>query len=185
MSRIAPIDPQTATGRRRELLDQVQKMLGSTPNFLRVFAQSPAALAGFLGLHGALLRGSLDAATRERIALLAAESNGCAYCVAAHTAGARQTGLSDAEILAARQGGSSEERAAAAVRFAQAVLEHTGDVSGAELRAVREAGFSEGDIVEIVTHVALNTLTNTLARVGQIDIDYPEVALLAKAGAQT
>ena len=45
MSRIPQIDPQTATGRTGELLQSVQESLGVVPNFIRVLANSPAALS--------------------------------------------------------------------------------------------------------------------------------------------
>ncbi len=86
MSRINVIDPKTATGDARALLDAVQAQLGVTPNFIRVLANSPKALEGFLGLYGALGGISLDKATQERIALGTAEGNACAYCVSADTA---------------------------------------------------------------------------------------------------
>ena len=94
MSRIAAIDPRTATGAAKPLLDAVQASLGVTPNLFRVLANSPKALEGFLGLHGASGGFSLDAATRERIALAVAESNGCEYCLSAHTAIGRGAGPS-------------------------------------------------------------------------------------------
>ena len=80
MARVQVIDPKTATGAARQLLDAVQAQLGVTPNFIRVLANSPAALQGFLGLYGALGQASVDKATQERIALAVAEGNGCQYC---------------------------------------------------------------------------------------------------------
>ena len=182
MSRIPLIDPTTTTGRTKDMLDGVQRTLGMVPNFMKVFAHSPAALAGFLGLNGPLHQGALDAKLRERIALAVAEGNGCQYCVSAHTALGAQAGLDADEMVAARQGDASDERAAAAVTFALAVLENLGDVTTGELKAVREAGFSEAEIVEIISLVGLNVLTNLLGKAAQIDIDFPEVELLAEAG---
>ena len=71
MARVQVVKPQTATGEARTLLDAVQAKLGGTPNFIRVLANSPKALEGFLGLYGALGGATLDKATRERIALVA------------------------------------------------------------------------------------------------------------------
>ncbi|GJM21456.1 MAG: alkyl hydroperoxide reductase AhpD [Planctomycetota bacterium] len=181
MSRIPHIEPAQAEGRAQELLDGVQRQLGMVPNFMKVFANSPATLAGFLGLNGQLHQGTLDAKLRERIALAVAEGNSCQYCVSAHTALGANAGLDEAEIMAARQGRSTDERAAAGVSFALTVLENLGDVTGDELQAARDAGFNEGEIVEIVALVGLNVLTNLVGKVAQIDIDFPEVELLASA----
>lgn len=181
MSRINVVDPKTATGEVKELLDGVQQQLGSVPNFIRALANSPKALSAFLGLYGPLGGAAVDKATQERIALVVAEENGCRYCVSAHTAIGRRTGLSHEEILLNRQGASSNARAAAAVAFAKALNEHRGEVNTREFEAVRAAGFSDGEIVEIITVVALNVFTNLLGKSTLINIDFPEVALLASA----
>ncbi len=183
MSRIPHLSPADARGRTKDLLDGVQRTLGMVPNFMQVFARSEAALAGFLGLNGALHQGVLDATVRERIALAVAEGNGCQYCVSAHTALGAQAGLDPDEMVAARRGRASDARAAAAVTFALAVLENTGDVTTAELQAVRDAGFDDAEIVEIIAFVGLNVLTNLLGKAAQVDIDFPEVELLADATA--
>ena len=183
MSRLQHIDPARAEGRAKELLDGVRRQLGMVPNFMQVFANSPTTLAGFVGLNAQMHQGALDAAIRERIALAVAEGNSCQYCVSAHTALGAQAGLDESEMLAARQGGASEGRAAAAVAFALAVLQNMGEVTTAELQAVREAGFDDAEIVEIIGLVGLNILTNLLGKAAQIDIDFPEVALLQPATA--
>jgi uncharacterized peroxidase-related enzyme len=171
------VDPKTADGETKHLLDGVQQALGATPNFIRALANSPSALRAFLGLHGIASSGSLDAATRERIALAVAEQNACQYCVSAHTAIGRKAGLDSAEMLNNRLGRSSDERAEAALRLAKALVERVGDVGDADLAAVRSTGLGDAEIVEIVTHVALNVFTNMLAKSTRIDIDFPEVAL--------
>lgn len=182
LSRLTLIDPDSATGPAKELLDGVARQLGGVPNFLRALAASPAALGGFLGLNGKLHGGALDGQIAERIALVAAETNGCQYCVSAHTELASKAGLGADEIAAARRGNSSDARAAAAVGFTKAVIEHRGDVTSAELDSLREAGFDDGEVAEIITHIGLNTLTNFLAKIGRIEIDWPEVSLLSAAG---
>ncbi len=177
MARIAVIDPKSATGEAKKLLDAVQASLGAVPNFIRVLANSPAALNAFLGIHGIAGAGSLDPKTRERIALAVAEQNACQYCVSAHTAIGRKAGLDSQEMLANRMGRSSDAKAEAALAFARALVEHAGQVSKAEFDAVRAAGHSDGEIVEIITHVAMNIFTNLLGKATQIEIDFPEIQL--------
>lgn len=181
MPRIRSIDPATASGEAKDLLDAVRGEFGAVPNFVRVLANSPKALAGFLGLHAGVSGGNLDKATQERIALALAESNGCQYCVSAHTAIGRGAGLGDDEMRLNRQGGSSDSRAAAAVVFAKALNDHGGDVTASEIDAVRKAGYSDAEIVDIIAVVALNIFTNVLGKSLAIDIDFPKVALLARS----
>jgi len=181
MTRIQAIDPNQAEGEAKKLLDGIQRQLGMVPNFMKVVASSPPTLAGFAGLNGNLHRGRLEQKTRERIALAMAEANSCQYCVSAHTALGAQSGLDDGEILAARRGRSQEAKADAAVRFARSVLDNLGDITTAELQAVRAAGYDDGEIVEIIGNVGLNLLTNLLGKAAQVDIDFPEVELFHSA----
>ncbi len=124
MSRITVIDHHNATDEQKGLLDAIQSQLGMVPNFLKVFANSPVALRAFLGLYGVANGGSLDAPTRERIALTLAQQNSCEYCVSAHTAIGRTTGLTAGEIAAARAGTSEDVKAAVAVKFARSLSEN-------------------------------------------------------------
>jgi uncharacterized peroxidase-related enzyme len=182
MSRIqthASIEASPAAA--QPLLQAVQKQLGVTPNLFRVVASSPAALEGYLGLNGALGKGQLDAPTRERIALAVAEINGCDYCLSAHTyLGKNLAKLDDAEITANREGRSLNATADAAVRFAASIVRARGHVTDADLQAVKEAGYTDAQVVEIVLHVALNTLTNYVNEVAKTEIDFPVVTHWSK-----
>jgi uncharacterized peroxidase-related enzyme len=183
MSRIpTPATIEAAPAQSRPLLEAVQKQLGSVPNLFRLVANSPAALEGYLGLSGALAKGTLPAATRERIAIAIAEVNGCRYCLSAHTyLGKNLAKLEDAEIAANRAGGSTDPKADAAVRFAVNVAIARGHVGDDAVRAVKLAGYDDAQVIEIVQHVALNTWTNYINEVAETEIDFPVVAPGAKA----
>jgi uncharacterized peroxidase-related enzyme len=164
------------------LLATVQKKLGVVPNMFRTIASSPAGLEGYLGLEGALGKDSLGARTRERIALAVAEVNQCGYCLAAHAyLGKNLAKLDEVEIARNRAGGSTDAKAEAAVRFAVRVAQRRGQVTDADLAAVKAAGFGDGAVIEIVLHVALNTLTNYINLVADTDIDFPRVDALKAA----
>ncbi|WP_018990230.1 carboxymuconolactone decarboxylase family protein [Aromatoleum toluclasticum] len=181
MARINVVTHETANAEQKALFDAIQSRLGIVPNFLKVFANSPDALKAFLGLHGIASAGSLDALTRERIALALAQQNACQYCLSAHTAIGRKVGLDNAEIEANRAGGSQDTKAAAAVRFARALVAHSGEVTAAELADVRTVGYGDAEIVEIITHVGMNILTNILGKASRVDIDFPKVELRVAA----
>ncbi len=178
MTRVQIVNPQTATGEARALLDAVQSQLGVTPNFIRVLANSPKALQGFLGLYGALGECGIDKAMQERIALAVAEGNACQYCVSAHTAIGAGAGLSSDEMVLNRRGSSSDARASAVVAFAKALNANQGGISGAEFDAARRAGLSDAEIVEIISVVAMNIFTNLLGKATHVDIDFPKIELL-------
>jgi uncharacterized peroxidase-related enzyme len=177
MSRIpTPASIADAPEKSRPLLEAVGKQLGIVPNMFRLIATSPQALEGYLGLSGALGHGALPAATRERIALAVAEVNGCDYCLSAHTYLAHNLArLDETEIAANRSGASNDPKADAAVRFAVAVTRTRGHVGEDALLAVRQAGYTDAQVIEIVQHVALNTWTNYFNEVFATDIDFPVV----------
>jgi len=177
MSRINVVTFETADAEQKALLDAIQAKLGMVPNFLKVFANSPVALRAFLGLYEVAGAGSLDPQTRERIALALAQQNACEYCLSAHTAIAAGAGLHSGEIAANRAGSSQDAKAAAAVKFARSLVEHMGEVTTSEINDVRAAGYSDADIVEIITHVGMNLMTNILGKASRIDIDFPKVDL--------
>ncbi|MBU0643290.1 MAG: carboxymuconolactone decarboxylase family protein [Alphaproteobacteria bacterium] len=177
MSRIPyPINIAAAPDASQPLLQAVEKQLGSVPNLFRLASVSPAALEGYLSLSGALGKGRLPAATRERVALAVAQANGCNYCLSAHAyLGKNLAKLDEAEIAANRAGRSNDAKADAAVRFAIKVVDARGRVAVEDLRDVREAGYDDGQIIEIVQHVALNVWTNYLNELAQTEIDFPVV----------
>ncbi|GGX08784.1 carboxymuconolactone decarboxylase family protein [Undibacterium macrobrachii] len=177
MSRIHLVTNETATQEQQALFDAIQSQLGVVPNFLKIFANSPVALKSFLGLYGVANEGSLDPLTRERIALAMAQQNSCEYCLSAHTALGKKAGLSNDEITANRAGSSQDAKAAIAVKLAHSLAEHKGEITTAELIEARNAGFTDGDIVEIITHVGMNILTNILGKASRVEIDFPKVNL--------
>jgi len=181
MSRIpTPSSIATAPAASQPLLEGVEKLLGSVPNLFRIVSNSPAALEGYLNLNQALAHGSLPAATRERVALAVAEVNGCRYCLAAHSyLGKKIAKLSPEELEANRRGGSTDTRAHAAVRFAMQLARDRGHVASDAIASVRSAGYSDAEIVEIIAHVALNTLTNYVNSALGTALDFPEVSELA------
>lgn len=177
MNRIPLIQTETTTPDRQALLNNVHKAFGATPNMFRAVANSPAALQSMWGSFGALGKGKLGARLGEQIAVAVANENGCDYCLAAHTYIGQGAGLSAETLAAAQLGQSSDPKTAAALRFALTLTRERGNASAADLAAVRAAGFSDEEIVEILAHVALNIFTNYTNIAFAVPVDFPKVAL--------
>ena len=175
MPRITPIDPARASGKTKQLLDEARSRFGVTPNLVKTFAHSPAALEAYLKFSADLSQGMLSAQFREQIALAVAQANSCAYCLSAHAALGGKVGLSPEEIEASRACRSADEKEHAGLQLAQAIVIQRGEVSAAAVEKARQAGYSDGEIVEIVSHVALNILTNYINHVARTDVDFPNV----------
>jgi uncharacterized peroxidase-related enzyme len=181
MQRISALNRAEATGKAKQLLDGVQAKLGMTPNLMKTLAAGPAALEAYLHFGAALGTGHLDAKFREQIALAVAQANSCEYCLSAHSAIGKMVGLQTEEIAASREAHSADAKGEAGLQFVQALVVQRGVVSDQALAQVKAAGFSDGDIVEIVANVAINIFTNYFNHVARTDVDFPRVAVAIEA----
>jgi uncharacterized peroxidase-related enzyme len=182
MQRITAINHETAEGKAKELLDGVKAKIGFAPNMMKTLASSPAVLEAYLNFSGTLGT-TLNAKLREQIALTTAEINGCGYCASAHSAIGKMSGLDEAAILRARSASSEDVKVDAALKFASALLVSRGKVSETDIAAVKNAGYTEKEITEIVANVALNIFTNYFNETAGTVVDFPaiEFPLVSKA----
>lgn len=182
MPRIEPVTIDQATGKQKELLEAVKGKFGRVPNTLGTLANSPAALQTYLDAGQALGGASLSDAVREQIALAVSGLNRCDYCVAAHTAIAKQAGVDQEEAIRNISGEATDEKVQAALEFAKTIVEKRAWVDESDIRAVRDAGYSDGEIIEIVATVAVATFTNYINHVAQTEVDFPKVEIPAGVG---
>lgn len=180
MPRIQPVSQTTADSATVQLLSGVEKKLGMVPNLISTMANSPAVAKAYLGFSQALAGGQLPARLREQLALVVGETNQCGYCLAAHTALGQGAGLSEAETCDARRAIASDAKVQAALEFAREIVTERGQVSDESLLAIRQAGYNDGEIAEIVGNVALNLFTNYFNHVAGTEIDFPAVPELAQ-----
>jgi uncharacterized peroxidase-related enzyme len=173
MPRLQPVSAATANPAVTEIFQATRKRMGRVPNLVATMANSPAVANAFLGFSQSLASGSLSPQLRERLALAVGEANQCDYCVAAHTAGGKAAGLTADDTVAARRGEATDPRDEAALRFAQTVVVERGHVSDDDVEQLREAGYDDGAIAEVVAVVALNLFTNYFNHVAATEIDFP------------
>lgn len=181
MSHVPLIEVTQTTNDRAALLSQIQQAFGTVPNMFRAVANSPAALRSMWGSFGALGGGTLPAKLGEQIAVAVADRNHCEYCLAAHTALGRKAGASAEEMTAAQAGHAADPKTDVALRFALKLVEQRGQVSGDDVRRLREAGFTDEGVVEIVAHVALNLFTNYVNVALNVPVDFPQMKLRSAA----
>ncbi len=184
MTRLKALSPDEASGKTKELFNAIQSKLGMVPNMMRTMGNSPALLEGYLNLSEALAKGTLGIKTGELIAMTVAEKNACDYCLSAHAfIGEKLAGIQPDAIASAREAQSQNAKIHAALKFALALVTTRGAVSDADIAAVKEAGYGDGEVGEIVAHVALNILTNYLNKTAATEIDFPVVKAFEKVAA--
>lgn len=159
------------------VLKQIHMAFGATPNMFKAVANSPVALKSMWGAFAALAGGTIGAKLGEQIAVAIANRNRCEYCLAAHTMLGQKAGASADEMVSAQVGQAADLKTAAALAFALKVVNDRADISTNDIAAMRDAGFTDEHIVEIMAHVALNLFTNYVNVAFEVPLDFPKVAL--------
>ena len=167
MPHLLPLALDEMTEPSRRLAETAAHQTGFVPAVIRLLAHSPAGLEGYLGLRTAVQTLRVPARLREWIAIAIAAANGCDGCLSNHRRFGLAAGLSEAEMSAAERGEAADPAAAAALRFARALLESRGHVDPRVVEEVRAAGFTDEEIVEMIAIVALNFFANLVNNVGQ------------------
>ena len=175
MSKINPIAVDTASEAVRPTLEMVENKLGRVPNMYRVMANSPAVLSAYVSYNGALSKGSIDNELAELIALATAEFNTCSYCLSAHTVLGKKAGLSDTQIIESRCYTAENQKQKTALTFVKKLLDNPSKLKSVDIDPLREVGFTDGEILEIVSNVVRNMLTNYINIVAETSVDWPEI----------
>jgi uncharacterized peroxidase-related enzyme len=177
MSRINTPSVESASGVTAEVFAQIKKAAGKVPNtFAAIGALNPEALKAVLAADGVLAAGSLSAADRETIKLVVSGTVGCDYCVAAHSLLGKLAGLKPDELKQIRAGEpSGNARRDALVSFVRTLQQTSGTVSDETYAAIRAAGYSEAQLVDIALAITTTVFTNVFNRINDTAIDFPRV----------
>ena len=175
MTRIPQLNNEDAPAFVKRIFKRIEDELGTLPNLYRILGHSPESLNGFLELTKNVNAGILEPRLRKAIILLVSELSGCRYCVAMHNKIATFNGImtSDEAILA-RKGEGWDEPSRAALEFAGEVYRNYGKVPDSAIDGIRQAGFDDAQIVEIVATIAMINFSNLIGNVAQTELDSPE-----------
>jgi uncharacterized peroxidase-related enzyme len=173
MSRLTAVKTNGATSELKRSLKTSRLKLTEAPRFLQVMANSPASLRAYIRADAALVRGQLTPRQREQVALAVAEINGSSYSLSAHYDTGKRLGLTDHEMQLARNATAVDPKADTMLRFTQAVVLQRGEISDDDFHALRKAGFTDAQIVEIVANIALNIFSNYFNSVARTEVDFP------------
>jgi len=173
MSRITTPAIASATGATAEIYAQIKKAAGGVPNtFATIGAHGPAALKAVLAADATVT--SLSKQEQETIKLLVSEIAGCDYCVAAHTMLGKMTGLSRDTMKQIRKfEPTGDAKRDALVRFVRLLQQTSGTILQSEFDAIKTAGYTDQQIVEISLAIAVTTFTNVFNRINDTAVDFP------------
>ncbi|MEO7372643.1 MAG: carboxymuconolactone decarboxylase family protein [Terrimesophilobacter sp.] len=180
MTRIPTHTVADAPVEAQEFAAKFEKRMGKLMNIHAGMADSPAVIAAYDGIKMAIGRfGTLDARTRETIALAVGNEDGCDYCQAAHTVSAKRAGLSEEETIAIRADRIGfDARLASIAAVAREAARHTGSVSEVTWQAALTEGWSEAELSEAFVHIAANLFTNFFNHYAGTELDVPPAPML-------
>ncbi|NIJ52236.1 carboxymuconolactone decarboxylase family protein [Dyadobacter arcticus] len=156
--------------------DGLQKAIGFVPNLYATIAYSDHGLPKYLAFQGA--KTSLSNREKEVVNLIVSEVNGCRYCQSAHTTLGKMNGFSDDEILAFRRGHSADAKLNALVTLTKDITENKGRVSSENLDAFYAAGYTNGNLVDVILQVSDKIAMNYLHNLTEVAIDFPMASVL-------
>jgi uncharacterized peroxidase-related enzyme len=177
-SRIPTPAVEAATGSTAELFAQIKKAAGKVPNtYAAIGALGPSALRAMLNADAALAAGSLTKQDQETIKLAVSAAVGCDYCEAAHTVLGKLAGLNPDTLRQIRAGGATgDAKRDALVRFVRLLVQSRGNVRDDAFEAIKAAGYTDTQLVDISLALAVITFTNVFNRINDTTLDFPAVA---------
>jgi len=154
------------------VMDAYAARFGFVPNLINIMAQSPAATQGYAQTYGLLAETDFTPAEQQLLFLTISRTNGCTYCVSAHTVAGKMVGLDDATIAAVRDGRPIlDSKLAALSDFAVKVVEKRGHLSRDDINDFLTAGYSEAQILEVLLAVATKTISNYMNHIADTPLD--------------
>ena len=161
----------------RRLLYALQQSMGFVPNVYAFMTRSGTALRRFLDFMD--VSTVFDRVQTEAIHLVTSQVNQNPYCLAAHTALAKETGLTDKQIEAIRKGNVTwDEKLDTLVDFTCELVTNRGKVGPEMIGRFYQAGYTDACLVDLVMLVGMTTITNYLNNVTWIPVDFPEAPVI-------
>ncbi|MCI0427717.1 MAG: carboxymuconolactone decarboxylase family protein [Nitrospiraceae bacterium] len=163
---------ETAPEASRATLEATAKKYGFLPNLFGVLAESPTAVQAYAAINKALEQSALSPVEQQVVALTISATNDCAYCMGAHSAVAQMVRMPDDVLAALRDQRSLSDRKLNALRtLVLSVLQHRGWVPEGELEHFVAAGYTQRHVLDVLTIVALKTLSNYVNHIAHTPLD--------------
>ena len=169
-------DTSKLTGKNQEMLTQLEQSMGLMPNIMKQMANSPAALEAFLSSRDALSKGALSDKMRALIGILIAETYSNGYMLSARVAQAKKAGMSDEDIQSAKDQCSKDPKEDRGLQFVRNVVLRHGELPPSEMAELKAAGYTEGEIVELIANISMNMQVYYLIQIANPAADFPAVA---------
>ncbi|MBS3944996.1 MAG: carboxymuconolactone decarboxylase family protein [Melioribacter sp.] len=180
MKKLSVLTKEQASEQSRQIFEGIEKAIGMLPNIYAVIGNSVNALGSYLTFSEAQKNGSFNAKEREAVFLAVSEENGCFYCLSAHTAIAKMSGISEEETIQLRSGNHGDRKLNILTNLAKSIVANRGKADEGLVQSFYQAGYDEKALVDLVALVVDKTFTNYIGRLAKPEIDFPKAQSLAK-----
>lgn len=154
------------------IFDKLKSSLGTVPNLYATLAHSEHALGSYLAFQNA--KSSITGKAREIVNLVVSQVNACEYCLAAHTVIGKMNGFTDEQILEIRSGRASfDAKFDALARLVKNITINRGHADQALVDAFFAAGWTKGNLVDVIVVIGDKTVTNYLHGTTRVPVDFP------------
>ena len=163
---------ETAPDASRATLEATEKKYGFLPNLYGVLAESPAAVQAYAGINKAIEQSALSPVEQQVVTLVVSATNDCTYCVGAHSTVAQMVRMPEDILSALREQRQLPDRQLNALRLlVMSVLHHRGWVPEEDLNQFTAAGYGPRHLLDVLTIVALKTLSNYTNHIAHTPLD--------------
>ena len=163
---------ETAPEASRATLEATAKKYGFVPNLYGVLAESPTAIQAYAAINKALEQSALTSVEQQVVTLTVSAANSCAYCMGAHSTVAQMIHIPEQILVELRgQRDLSDAKLNALRLLVVSVLHHRGWVPDEDLKQFAAAGYDERQLLDVVTIVALKTLSNYVNHIAHTPLD--------------
>lgn len=168
MAWIRTVEVEDAGPELREVYTRIKGARGKLSNIMQVQSLHPAAMAAHLDLYMAVMfgRSGITRAERELIAVVVSATNGCLYCVAHHAAALQVYWKDEERVRRAAEDFRSADlppRAEVMCEYAAALTRDPAAVGEARVRALRDVGLADDDILVVNLVASYFNFVNRIA----------------------
>ena len=163
----------TATDEARPLLEGIHQKFGKIPNIVATMANAPVTLQSYAALGANFAKAGFTPAEQQIIFLAISVENACGYCTAAHSTALKGSFRMPAEVVAAirAQTSTGDAKRDALIETVRELVRNKGHVAVKTRKAFLGAGYTQVQLIDLLSAIAMKTLTNFLDHLADVTLD--------------
>ncbi|MEX0996857.1 MAG: peroxidase-related enzyme [Flavobacteriaceae bacterium] len=177
MSRIKVIQPEEATGRLKEIYDQLKQQRGQIAEVHKIQSLRPESILKHIDLYMEIMfsKSELSRAQREMIAVVVSVTNGCNYCAAHHGSALNHYWKNDEKLSQFKTNYTKvdlTEAERALCQFAETLTKTPGETLQTDLNVnLKKHGLTDAAILDATLVVAYFNFVNRIVLNLEVELE--------------